>query len=296
MSTKLDEMMSFAENGCINDPVEAGKIITELAYCTVGELSSEAVSWCGRLLNFFFLPTENAPTLCYGELVNLLRLECCELKGDDYAASLGVTLFKLSENSMHVKLFKAVTLGAFTDFIDRKSKTLNGTSVYNRVADVARSVLDTDISRGMTFNRLYSKFGSLTAWRIGTSLQRFAERASAYCLITKLLLIDCFRFAFSDLFVLSDLKDKLVGYGDNWEKKADFYRNFEKADDGSLKADRTDSFGDEYDTEAYAYLKIGKPTPAGFTLSDSEKEEWQSVTDKLRRDGTRCRPLGRKTV
>lgn len=45
MGKKLDELMSFTKNGRIDDPDEAGKIITELAYCTLDELSIEMMSW-----------------------------------------------------------------------------------------------------------------------------------------------------------------------------------------------------------------------------------------------------------
>lgn len=283
MGKYLDELISSAQNKRIDDPEEAGRITTELAYCTLGELSSEMTKWGEGLLNFTYLPKENAYTLRFGELLNLLRIMCCELGLSDYAARLRLSLFDITSHSTEVKLFKAVTLGVFADFIDRKTGTLRGSSVYNRVSLIAEEKLGLEIGREMTFDKLLSKFTPMMYWNYASSLKLFTERISACALIIKLLMIDCFRFAFGELFGFSDLKDRLVEQTENWEKEDDFYSCYIKEDGTTLKFDRADHFGDEYDIEADDHLLSGKPAPSGFTMSSADREEWRTVTSKLRR-------------
>lgn len=270
MRKTLSELMSETAGNRISDPIEVGKLVTELAYITLGELSREMTEWGEGLLRYMGLPDRDAYTLRFGELLNMIRIVCCNDKVSDYAARLKLSFIELSEGSAYVKLFKAVTLGAFTDFIDQKSGTLRGSSVYNRISSIGVYDLSIRAARDMTLGELFKEFGAITRWNIGCSLKRFAERTSACCLIIKLLMVDCFRFAFPDLFSFSELENRFNGY-----------------DDDLCEYDRIDSFGDAYDTDADRFLiKKGEKNYC-FTLSKSEQDEWDAVTSKLRRLGER---------
>ena len=89
-------------------------------------------------------------------------------------------------------------------------------------------------------------------------------------------MIDCFRFAFPELFVYSELERRVSAddpeslfYNNNYDNKSPY--------------DRIDSFGDDYDTDANKFLIMSGEKNLRFTLSKSEKDEWNAVTANLRR-------------
>ena len=272
MRKKLSELISETEGNRISDPTEAGRFVTELANVTLGELSREMTEWGEALLKYMPLPANNAYSLRYGELLNLLRIFCCDTRESDYAARLKVSLIEGAECSVYVKLFKAITLEAFVKFIDRKSETRRGSSVYDRVRRTAWEH-GIYIEPYMTFGELFKAIGVITRWNIGCSVSSFAERTSACCLIIKLLMVDCFRFAFPELFIYSELERRVSAD----DPESLFF------DNKTSPYDRIESFGDDYDTDADKFLIMSGEKHVRFTLSKSEKDEWNAVTANLRR-------------
>lgn len=249
MSKFLDKL--FESKNFINDPDEVARVTDDMAYCRLYELSADTVKLGQNLLKYVFLPTDEGCGLRYVELAGLLRVLCCDHKSSDLAAHLRTVLINKTVSCMKAKMFKMVTLRAFADFVDRKTDTVRGSSVYNRISRIAKTELDFNVYTSTTFNDLFNAFdGRISYWNIGCTLEVHAKKTSACCQIAKLLLIDCFRFVYSELFVLNDLKNRLVKSADSWETRLEYDQWYSTEDKNVSKYDKVDQFGDEYDVEA----------------------------------------------
>lgn len=273
MSKFLDKL--FESKNFINDPDEVARVTDDMAYCRLYELSADTVKLGQNLLKYVFLPTDEGCGLRYGELAGLLRVLCCDHKSSDLAAHLRTVLINKTVSCMKAKMFKMVTLRAFANFVDTKTGTVRGSSVYNRVRSIAGAELDFTVLTSTTFNDLFNAFNNrMSYWNIACTLEVHAEKTSACCQIAKLLLIDCFRFVYSGLFVLNDLKNRLVESAEKWETSNEYEEWYSTEDKNVSKYDNVDQFGDEYDTEA---TEAGSYGLHGLSLTDEECRDWDKV-------------------
>lgn len=274
MGKYLEELAKTSARA-VRDPEEVGGIVTALAYEPLSELPYGMRWEAGNMLRITaLLPSEKAKELCFAEYLSLLRISCCLSKASDYAAKLRIPFSDFDNMPLKMSKFSEVAVKAFTSFVDSKSDSLKGSSVYERVCDIAADNDIMIITALTTFKQLFRRITMLTAdWNGQCSIVEFAKRAAACAQIIKLLMVDCFRFAFGDMFVLTNLKNKLVEDADTWENKKAFEKWFGTGVEGVSKYDRVDMFGDEYDTDADQYLPEDTSDATDLTESGNARNE-----------------------
>lgn len=271
MGKYLDEMINKAENNRISDLDKVWENAERLAYSKLGELSPDFAYYGEWHLKWFALPYADSNSLRFGELLCLKRVQCCSCECDDFAAGL-LPLLSRDGFLPEVRAFLNSTIDAFTRAIDKYRGLTRGRSVYGRICHVAEQELNIDITPDMTVKELFDKFGSITVWNPHSLLDSFYKRTKACCLIAKLLLIDCFRFAFGELFIMSDLKIRL-------EYPDDTFYPFDEIENEYTEYDNVNIFGDAYDTEADDFLIGGEK----MRRKEEKKmaEEWDEARFRL---------------
>lgn len=278
MSKFLDKL--FESKDCIDEPDEAERVIEDMANCRLYEISPQTAKLGENLLKYVFLPTDEGGSLRYAELAGLLRVLCCDQSSSDHAAHLRTVLINKNVSCIEAKMFKMVTLKAFTDFIDRKTGTARGSTVYKRVRRIAEDELDFTIYPHTTFDHLFNAFNNrLSSWNIDCTLDVHAKKTAACCQIAKLLLIDCFRFTYSEYFLLGALKKRLVEAAEFWDKGAQYEEWYGTEDENISKYDKVDQFGDDYDTEAEETpdSNIRKYRGNNFQMTEEERMSWDEI-------------------
>lgn len=252
MSNFPDEPINRAASEKVIEPDKVGENAEKLANSTLGELSDALVKHGEDVLKQLGLPCDNARSLRFGQLLCLKRTQCCESRSDDPAASLLPLL--TDAGSTVIKQFMASTLAAFAEFSDVKTGLPRARSVLNRVRFIAEHELNISVAPVITVRELLSYFADMTKWTnwdTDTPLGEFYRRAKACCLIIKLILIDCFRFAFGELFFYGELKAEL-------EHPDDLFIEIDEYDGEYSEKYDINRFGDEYDTEAEDFLIGGE--------------------------------------
>ncbi|MCH5193288.1 MAG: hypothetical protein J1F11_04950 [Oscillospiraceae bacterium] len=313
MKVHFTELMKLSDKGYIDDQENVKKITDALVNSTLDELTVPCYDTMqlGRALLYEkYLPYSRPQDICFGELANLLRINCLERMSPTWSSKIKDVLACSSGYIGKARLFTAVTVKAFTDYIDAKTGTSMGSMVYSRIQFKALRWLSFEITDTMTIGQLFCRMGpSMTQWNNTQPLEAFTEYALTCCEITDLLFIDCLRFAYGEMFSLVSLKDRITADCKDWKNRSDFdrqygvkyedisylyapYDNYRKEEEEryfyeSIDALDDEDFGEEPDAYGEEYLEyddegfnFGEDFYSGENLcvyEDDEEEEKEKI-------------------
>ena len=213
MKKKFDSIMRLSNKGYIDNPKDVKEITDAMMSCTLEDLalpSCNIMPISTRLLEIFYLPSAVAEEVRFGELLNLFRVYCLEVNSAEMAAQLVPILIKLSQTIGKVRLFTAIPIKSLMNYIANMALSPLPGQVYNRICGKCARHLGFNLPDDATIGDFLDRINvRMTRWTPGTSLDGFVDYAQNCCEIVKMMLIDCLRIGYIDMFKLSKLNDRL---------------------------------------------------------------------------------------
>lgn len=208
MGKSFDELMRLSDKGYIDRFDDIDGIIYSLMNTSPEELEacygSRANLIAGNLLILNSLPDEYISKLKFCDLLNMTAHlgEIYDInKIYKYTELTGDMLLTAQNTIPKIKLFLAISIKSFTDFIDRKAGTNKCSKIYREIQDIAEVDLNLDITDTTTFGGLLNRLINLmTRMSIGHPVEEFVDRREYCNEIIKMLFIDCMRLGYKELF------------------------------------------------------------------------------------------------
>ena len=212
--------MTLYPKNYIDDPDDVKNITDDLMICTLDKLTvpgHNTIDVGKNLLHSMFLPCDKPQELCFGELLNLFRVSYLHDNALEWMGLIRIFFAWTANVIGTVKLFAAISVKSLADMIDQRSGTERGNFFFLKIYEKLHMYFNFDMTRTTTVGQLFSLLEpSMTQWNPPQPLDDFAHKAYVGCEIIKMMMIDLFRFGYSEFFVLSKLKDKLAADCDDW--------------------------------------------------------------------------------
>ena len=226
MKSQINDVMRISDKGYIDKVSDVREIIDDMVTCKLDQLivpGFSAMQMGHDLLDSLFLPSAYPQLLSFGELLNLIRVAYLHDNLIEWMALLKIFFTWTEPVISKVKLFAAVPIKSLANLVDKRSKTEKGSLFFIYLYERVHNNFGYDLTRTTTIGQLFSLLGNMTAWEPPLPISEFEKKTHASCEIIKILMIDMFRFAYPEMFVLSKLKDRLASYCRDWSSdKFDF--------------------------------------------------------------------------
>ena len=265
MSKAYERVMRLSNKGYIDNPEDVGEITDAMMNRTLAEMTVPSYNTAylgGRLLECVYLPAGVAEAVRFGELLNLIRVCCLETDEPEMAAKLVPMLRSVSQTVGSVKLFTAIPIKSLMQFIIDKANSPRPAYLYARICEKSSTELRYTIGDETTIGDFIRHIENrMTHWLPGSSLDEFTKYAHSCCEIVKMLLVDCLRVGYLEMFKLSEFHsriEKLAAeqgccsksdlmwlnkkYAESYNTKYDY-----TTDDKIFDDDESDEFVDEDD-------------------------------------------------
>lgn len=265
MKTQFDSIMRLSNKGYIDNPEDVEEITDAMMNCTLAEMTVPSYNTAclgGRIMECFYLPADAAVDVRFGELLNLIRVCCLEIDNPEMAAKLVPMLRSVSQSVGSVSLFTAIPIKSLTQFITDKTQSPLPGYLYRRICEKSSVALGYPIRDNTTVGDFIGHIENrMTRWLPGSSLKKFTEYAHSCCEIVKMLLVDCLRVGYIEMFKLSEFHSRI-------EKLAAEQGCCSKSDLMWLNKKYAESYNTKYD-----YTTDDK------IFDDDESDEFRDDTD-----------------
>lgn len=163
--------------------------------------------------------------------------------GFNLPAELCELLYYAASVSFGVKLFTAISVKAFTDYIDIKNGGSRGAEIYRSICETAMEKLSLTIDETFTLQKLFGKLKSVMSYHtVQIDINIFADSVRYSCEILKEALTDSIRLVRPEVFDFESLKKRICeDTGVKYEK-----------DNGVCFTDGSEDIDDfDFDDEAF---------------------------------------------